>query len=708
MSDDRLFLQDPNYYQRDINPLGHYIEQTALYISRMTGDDLETCKRWVGEKLQAKELPGMIDPKVEYYERNDEGDKTKESTTLSKYIYSAIANDLIVAPTFTCYTSPKKARSMLAGFVDGNVKRRGVAKKEAFVAKTAGNSVRFIMKNNEQNNMKLYNNSLSGAFGTKGSVLYNPTAHSTLTSTIRSVSSYGNASNERIIMGNRHYYHVDIVLYNLISCSQLTDVAEMRNAIVLYGLHIPSVADVIDCISYSSQFYWRDPKALQSLVSYVDKMTDIERASFVYTGDLYHIRKHNPEFMRGWIDEISRKCTEEIPDALSIVETIDEQIMNYTHQICFNEVKGLGKKYALMAEKGVLNTVVATALNITAVLRKYQPFIRTFFLSRLIPASHAYIPNMMRRSVVLSDTDSTCFSVDDWMLWYFGGVEITERTYAVCGAVAFMANQSIAHALAILSANINVVREKLHALAMKNEFLWSAHMPTNVAKHYAAWTVMQEGNVFEEAEIEIKGVHLKNSASPPALIKKAHLMIEDILTTINSNQQLDLAHYVAEVQAIERDIIESISRGETRYLKTSKIKDAEAYALEAEESPYQHYTMWREVMEPKYGVIDPPPYSVVKVPTTLGNRTKLKAWVESIEDVELRGRLARWIERMGKTSLNTLYMSIPYVNSFGMPTEILRAADSRKVVLDLTLVFRIILESLGFFVKDGWLILDYK
>lgn len=706
MSDDRLFLQDADYYKRNINPLGHYIEQTALYLSKSTGDSYDVCFDYVSKQVRERNFPGMVDPEVDYFLRVDCADKHVETIPLSKYIYSALAEDLIIAPTFTCYVSPKKKLSKLSGFVKQNTARRSAAKKQAFKYKAEGNTMAFTMKNNEQANMKNYNNSMSGAFGSAGSVLFNPTAHSTLTSTIRSVSSFGNASNERIVMGNRHYYHPDIVLFNMITCCQLTDTGSMQDALDRYSLYIPTVDDVMSCIEWSSRFYGSDPKSTQRLKDFASKMTDIERASFVYSGDLYHIRKHNESFMRSWIDQISAKCSEPVENAIELAGKIDEQIMNYAHQICFSEVQGHGKDYKKMADLGVLDTLVSTALNITRVVKEYQPFIRTFFLSKLIPASHAYIREMMRRSVVLSDTDSTCFSVDDWMLWYFGGLHISERTYGVCGAVAFIANQSIAHNLALLSANINVIDGKLHALAMKNEFLWSVHMPTNVAKHYVARTVMQEGNVFPKSEMEIKGVHMKNSAAPPTLIKQAHLHMEDILARVDSNQHIDLAAFVKTVRDVEQNIISSISRGETTYLKSSKIKEAEAYSLPPTESTYQHYTMWKDVFSPKYGSIDPPPYSVVKIPTMLDNKTKLNNWVGSIEDVELRYRMAKWLGDFKKTTLATFYISTTYANSYGIPKEILQALDVRKIVLDLTLVYRIVLESLGYFVKDGWLVSD--
>lgn len=707
MSQENIFLKSKECYTRNINPITHYIQQTALYISKMTGDNFNDCFDHIKTKIRTRQYKGMRDPKVIHYERNRFGDRDELDVPLSNYISNAVKSGLVLAPTFTCYGNPNLTKSLLSGFVQQNKKDRSKAKKEAQIAKAAGNTVRYIMKNNEQNNKKTYNNSLSGAFGTSSSILYNPTAHSTLTSTIRSVSSLGNASNERVIMGNRHYYSPDIVLFNLICCCREVDMEEISTIVEKYNLKYPTVDDVIDCIEYSAQFYWTDNNAMQNLRTYIEKMAPVERAAFLYVGDLYHIRKLNEGFIRTFLESVSQKITKDVDDPFAIISQVGEDIMNYVHQICFNDVRGLGKDYKKMQELGILNTLASTALNTYNVLNQYKDFIRAFFLTRMIPASHAYIPNMMRRSVVLSDTDSTCFSVDDWAIWYFGKFEVSEKAYGICGAVALIATQAVSHLLALLSANVGVSEDHLHSLAMKNEYLWPVHMPTNVAKHYGAWTVMQEGNVFKEPELEIKGVHLKNSAAPPELIEKAHAMITDILTTVNDNKPLSLMKYMREIADIEQEITASISSGDVKYFKRSKIKEAESYSKNEEESPYQHYTLWREVFQHKYGVIDPPPFGVIVIPVDLPNKTSLKTWTDSIEDKTLATNLISWLNKQNKTSMNTFYIAISYVQGYGIPEEIARITNVRKIVLDLTLVFRIILEALGFFVKKDWLVSDY-
>ena len=701
-----LFLRPTDFYQRKLSPLLQYVEQNSFYLHKMTSRDLQVCRDHVVSSIKNKQHPDARDPVVSYFERGENGDRHKSESVLSHYISSAVKNNEILAPTFTTYLHPSTNKSILVEFIDNNVKLRGTFKKAAFAAKAAGNTDLFIMRNNDQNNMKLYNNSMSGSFATKGSILNNATAHSTLTSTIRSVSSISNASNEKIIAGNRHYYNSHVTLYNLISITSTLDKEKIRETMTKYNLIYPSVSDVVDCIKYSSELYWRYDPAFQKIYEFILRLDEVERAGFVYTSDLYHIRKFNESFVRQFISELSRKVTDQpIENPVDLLNNADEAVINLAHHICIGEMKGHGKKYEELALNDQ-HTVAATVLNIENTILKYKDFIETFFLTINVPASTAYIPNMIRRTVVLSDTDSTMFAVDEYITWYFGELRFSNEAFGVAASVMFIATQCMAHALAILSANINAAREKLFTLAMKPEFTFPVFAQTSVAKHYYTCIAVKEANVFEDIEMEIKGVHLKNSAAPKSLIVEAHGKMKEILTTVMKNKKISLIEKINETLELERRIHRSILSSEVMYFKTSKIKNSEAYSKTELESPFQFHTFWNMVFAEKYGQVELPPYSVIKIPTTLVNKTAVKNWLETIPDQAISSRLAEWMVRHRKKDIPTIYISQSYVKAFGIPQEIIPVIDIKRIILDLTNVNRMVLESLGYFVKPEWLISD--
>ena len=182
-----------------------------------------------------------------------------------------------------------KEKSILSEFIFVSVAKRSVAKKEAQKAKAEGNMLLSDNKNNEQNNLKTYNNSMSGAFAQEACILHNPANHSTLTSVTRTMTSLSNANNERIIAGNRYYPRGIDVLNNVIYISTYTDINKVAMAIQKFGLYIPTVKDVVGVLKYSSDLYFFDNKYYQDkIIPYLEKLSPYQLASICYLS-LIHI-----------------------------------------------------------------------------------------------------------------------------------------------------------------------------------------------------------------------------------------------------------------------------------------------------------------------------------------------------------------------------------------------------------------------------------
>lgn len=700
-----VFLKPAEYYQRRIDPVSQYVDQSAFYLSKMSGKELTTCRQYIVNGLKGKKFHGARDPIVEHFERNDFGDRDKKETTLTRYIGSTVQNGQILVPTFTTYKPTSEERSLLSEFIGRNVKRRASAKHESATAEAEGNLHLAAAKNNEQANMKTYNNSMSGAFAAEGSVLQNPTGHNTLTSITRSMASVGNALNEKIIAGNRHYRNPDVTLYDILAVASTMDRELVTQCVSHFNLHLPTTSEVIETIRWSTdQFYWKDIKAMADIQAFVDKLEPIEKAAFVYSQDLYHVAKYNPQFMRTFLEDFAKKEIDPtIEDPYAYMKKVDGLIINYAHQVCMSEVKGKGTDHKKM-DKDIVQLVASVSKNIIQMVQKYKLFIDAFFLTKLVPSGTAYIPSMVRRVVVLSDTDSTMFSVDGWVSWYFGELIFSDRAFAIAGAVMFFSTQCIAHCLAILSANIGVEREKIFTLAMKPEFVFPVFAQTNVAKHYFTFILVKEGAVYEKLKPEFKGQVLRNSAAPGSIVKAAQDKMQEILYTVMKNEKLSIMAEVKEVADLERKITSSLLNGETEFFKKSKVKEPTAYALGPLRSMYQHHVFWEMVFQPKYGPIAPPPYSVIKLPTSLTTPSGTKKWLDELADQELAKRFRAWMEMHNKKKLPTIYLSLDYVEGFKIPMEITSVINVKKILLDLTGMRRMILETMGYQTKAEWVL----
>lgn len=716
--DTNPFVLPKELYARDIAVIRHYVSDAALYLHKMSGRPLEECDVFVRAGLKSGGAFEFKDPEVHYLERKENGDRGKAKTTLSNYINDAVRNGELIAPTFTCYLPVTKCKSLLVDFIDGNVKARGIAKKAMFKAKMAGDKQLEAFKKGEQTNKKLNNNSISGAHVSASTPLYNRTAHSTLTSNCRSTSGYGNANNEKFLCGNRHYWHPDIVRNNIISIINHSDYQKMEAAMAKFGIRTPTVEETMECITYSTQFYWRGEDQIARIHQLVSTLTPMERASFVYTGDLYHLRKFNDPAVRDFIDRLSVRVTGvhyDDPDA--IISAAPEDYHHLATQICCEEMRGktfgknptTGKYEVAEGDKKKppldpadahqrLMVVTATIDNIQNVLNDYWDLIRAFWVTPNIPASVAVFPDSIRRSAVTSDTDSTIFSVQEWVTWSEKRLSFTDKALGVGATMIFLAAQTITHVLARMSANFGIEQPRLHQIAMKNEFYFPVFVPTQVAKHYYAKVSVQEGNVFGEMDMEIKGVHLKSSNAPKEIMDEAKAMMDSIMSSIMKEEPVSINAIMTRIADIERNVIDNIRKGGYGYFRKGQIKTPDSYIDKEQATPYVQYLLWRDCFAPKYGEIQEPPYMSVKISADLSSPAKTKTWLSKIEDKEIVARIENWMVRNNKKHMGTAFM-LPEqsIQLNGIPPEILAAMDMRKIVLDTTKVFYLVLETLGIY-----------
>ena len=702
---ENAFLQPREFYGREINPIGQYVEQMSHMLAASNNCSVEEAKAFLVNGIRSKQIE-IKDPVVDYFGRDQNLDRTTEQLTLSHYIKDTLQKKEILTPTFTTYCHPDEERSLISEFIGENVKRRAAAKKAEHTAETAGNHELAFSKGIEQANKKENNNSMSGAFATDSSIFENETGHNTLTSITRSMASVGNALNERMIGGNRHYRNRDAVYNNIAAIITTMDNKSLVEAMKKFNLVYPKAEQLLEILRESMRYYIFDRKVYEELGEFLQKLTPLQRAAVAYNQDFLSLRKLNPESVRKMIDQFSHIDRSPHPlDPVTELKKRNALTINYAHQVLIEEVKGMGVDHSKMPLE-VANVVANVCKNIDDTVDYYRPLIKAFFLTKTVPNSTAYIKDMMRNTVVLSDTDSTMFSIDEWVVWYFGKLEFSQHAYGVAGAVMYISTQCIAHCLAILSGNMGVADENLFTLAMKPEFVFPVFVQSPVAKHYFTARLVKEGSVLKDIAMEIKGVHNKNSALPTTIVEPSQKRMENIIRSVMAGKQLSIRDNIKESADVERMILNSLKNSETEYLKRSNIKEASAYGEGPKKSNFQHHTLWDQVFAPKYGKIPPPPYDTVKIPSTLVNPSSFRKWLENMEDRDLAERMKAWALDHNKVQLPTFYLSIDYVQGSDIPKEIMEVMDYRKIILDLTNINRMMLSSLGWPCRENMMLVE--
>jgi hypothetical protein len=700
MSRDSPFISKAEEYQRDINPLRDAVHQHANHLAIMAGIPYDQARQFVKQQLsEGGDFP-LQEPNAVFLERDfDTGDREEGVMSMSQYIGEILQQEQIFAPTFTTYHNPRVRLSPLSKFQDDNVKSRGKAKKAMFVAEQDEGEESFNYKffKGSQTTEKLANNAVSGAMVSEHNPITNKTGHSSLTSSCRQTSAYGNANNERFLASNRHYWSYDVTRYNIISIISHTDLKAVEQVMEKYQLHYPTAEETFEVVYRSAKLYWNSKPGYNRIRDLINRLTPVQRAAYVYTGDMYQLKEFNDDFVRAFMGRLIQRVDVPVADPAGVIKKWPEDFLNLAKQLQPEVTKGKSLKDIQTNDPRGYGLVAAQTERIAITLWHYADLIRTFWATDNLPASIAMLPSSLRRVVLVSDTDSTIFTTQDWIIWYCKQVKFDATYDAICATMIFLASQSIVHILAKMSANVGIGRDHAFTIEMKNEFKFDVFALTQLGKHYYAQISCQEGNIMKKLKKEIKGVHLKSSNAPKALVKQNENMMLAIMDDIMTTGKISALKYVKEVADLERSIVESIRKGEFKFLKLSTVKDPAAYKNGAETSTYKQYGMWNDVFGQKYGKIAPPPYKAIYVSLELDSKTKTNNWLEKMPDQTIAAAMRNWLEENNRDKITSLQLPLPIVSSKGIPDEIMNAVDVRKIVQKATAMFYLVLETIGFY-----------
>lgn len=697
------FIKPPEGYKRDLNFYEGYIDQVAFYLSKTKGIGIAEAKDFVLTEIEKKENVKFKDPRVKFLHRDKKtGDRFIQQNTLLNYIDDVTKHSLIMVPTMTVYYNPNQKKSKIATWILNNLQLRKKFKHLMFQAKMLKDKAKAIFYDVLQNSAKIKNNSLSGAHSSPSTPLYNKSTHSTLTSTCRISTSYANASNEMFLAGNRHYWSPQLVLNHLVCCSLYNDKALVEEVVEGYNLVYPTIQDTMECIKHSTDLYWRDESATLEIFKLVKTLTPVERALFVYSCDFYHLEKLNPEFVKSFRDRfvsptwyIIKEKDDEVFKVLK-----DPDIKALSTLLCADIVKGRELDDLKEVDYAAYCEVAVMAKSIRDAEDGFSNFIHCFLRTDLLPGSIARLPNSIRKAVITSDTDSSIFTNQYWALKYSNGHPFSKEAYDTGHLMTFLVSRIVKHRLAVMSTNIGAVKEHLNTISMKNEYFFPVYVLTPVAKHYFAYRAAQEGRMLPEIETEIKGVHLRDSSAPAHVTKKLKLYMEDIMDEIIKGNKLKLDRIYRPIADIENNIIKDIRKGGYNYLKSVQVKDSSSYSQGEEAANYKRYTFWQETFAHAYGEAPKPPYQGVKVSVNLSKPRLFNAWVENIENKQLKDALINWNLRNGKKGVGVIVVPLNVVSKFSIPKEITDAVDIRELLKGIVSPFYLVLESLGIYLDN--------
>lgn len=705
-----VFVKDLKEYKQYMNPLEDYLKTMSNYLQRKFNLPKEQIENYIKEAIKENQ---PVNPTVKYNKKDMNGDMNTETNKLTAYLKEVKEDDDIIVPTFTTYINHDKKESLHSIFITINKNARAVDKKKAFHAKLKNDIENYNYYNTTQSKRKTTNNSLSGAYASNGTILFNESGHSTLTSITRCVSGIGNAISEIVVGGNRYFRTPEALINYILTVIQHSNLSLVEEVLEEYRMHIPTLEEAFEKLLFSSRWYWTSLEKEEEVRSLLKNLTDVERAAIVYTNDMWSVKDFNDSLTRELMEGISFPCKDPhySRDPLKDLKEEFEGTDNLVRYIFAKEIKGriLDYEAMLKEEDPLVYAMASTSKKVKETLYYFSKFFKAFFLTDILPPNVAYIQDMFRLNIVLSDTDSTCCAYDKWVDWYYEGKEKDlDRYIGVAGGIMTITTQLIAHNLKVFYHNLNIRPKYGDLLQMKNEFFWPVFVTSNKSKHYFASTMIREGNVYKTLEREKKGVHFISSTYASIIADTTNYLMDYITNTVEYNNKVSLKHMCTKVADIERQILNDFNTNKYYMFKRDSIKHFKAYKNGPTESKYVYHTLWNTVFGEKYGKMDEPPYTIYNIPLEVENKTDFEEMVQDMSqrDPELGVRFLDFCQQYNKSNISTIRIPKLILDRSGIPYEIKDRVAIRKTIRQMCYSLYEVLTTVGFYKKEEQLMMD--
>lgn len=698
------FTYEDNEYVREFNPIADYIDIQTLYLSRMTGKPTDYCKEFVTNNIRPDGLFPIRDPEVKYLSRENSRDRYRTMTTMGRYIKSIRDNNFIMTPAWSVYVPTTVEESMYVGYIDKKTSVRSKYKKAMFIAEQRNDTTAIKFNNEMQQSAKIGINAISGAALMPATINYCASLHNSLTSTCAMSTCLANLNNEKLIAGNRLYLTYQFVLDNICTVVLKTNYDALKTAMDKYDIYYPNTDDVMECIAYSSDIYWRDSTKMNKLRFFVDTLTPLEKAAFLYIGDLYHLDKHNPELMENFFKGFIQRTYEnmDIEEAEKQIKSADSDTEILAKLICKDYMMGTTLEDLKESAPEKYGQIASNMVMVQNHVKRFEDFIKGLLRPNFTnPGSNRFgVPNMVRRAVLTSDTDSTIYTAQHWVKRFNGNIGFEDRHYNIGFVVSFLVNKTVFHQLALMSKNMGLEVKNLHKISMKNEYYFPIYVLTNSAKNYFALKSVREGNVYSKMKLEKKGVELRSSKVPKNIMNRFDEYIVSMMNKIIEKQNITMDELLSTPYEVENEVRQSILNGEPLYLPTQQIKNKEAYKVGDNAPALQSHRLWEHVFADKYGPAPELPYVALKVSTKLTSKRKLEEWLGTLEDSEFKNNLVNYLKNEGRNDLSTIYVPKLTIGFKGLPKEILSVINPDKQVMNVMSSFYLTLESFGFYLRN--------
>lgn len=229
-----------------------------------------------------------------------------------------------------------------------------------------------------------------------------------------------------------------------------------------------------------------------------------------------------------------------------------------------------------------------------------------------------------RAVAVVIDTDSTFIAYYSLYKFLTNGVLVgkmfrnrqDEETYKlrVLNVLACASTAMIKRRLWDYTGVANVAEDERHYVNMKNEFDNSRMIITYAMKSYIALQRRQEDVVFDEPNLDVKGVNFFKSTASEDTSKFIYdkILMGQLLDPPSG--KISLRDTYREINKFQQNMTKEIKSGNMGYLKRSiRVKTEDGYANPMRIGQYKAVYCWNKIVSDKHKIKLPATVTLVKV-----------------------------------------------------------------------------------------------
>lgn len=684
-----------DYQKKKVELIPTYIQNTTAYLKRryphVPVADIVT---FVKNEVETQ----LVKPQVKMVVHKSYGNAELASVDLLDITKQF--NDNIITPAGVMYMKVSKKKSFLTAKISDNLKFRKTQKKRMLEAAAREDTVTEQIANYLQSSIKIETNSIPGAKGSPYNPLFDIPGYNAVTAIPRHSIMCGYAHVEKLVAGNLYFPDLEHVInYCIIHCRICPK--NVMEVIHKYKLHIPTINDITEHFKQSmSSYSILTNEIISGLFDLVSCLSEAERCFIFYANCAKTLITKNEVFFRKFLSQFFNT---DIPvdlsvdvndlfkynsDLVSIVTSLNADVI---HRVPVSDAK---TTYPSEFKK-----LISIAKHMTDMMDTTSDIWSTFMKVDCDVQDAMSHPNMIRKAVIVSDTDSVLFSTQHWITWYTNkDMSFDKSAYEINTFIVFLVVMTLEQLFARLSTSFGAEGDNRFLISMKNEFMYPLMLRTPVPKQYAGKVAIQEGFVLPKLKDDIKGLAFRSSSFCKETARAGDEFRNYIFDKIMKGEQLLASDCINKVLDYEKKIRESLLAGEKTYLTTKPIKFKDEYK-DAGMSAYYYWELWDQVFKPNFGEFVIPNKGYVIPLLNDGKILNNKEYLDTVEafDPQLKERLLKFIET-NKRTITFIYIPM----TLKRIPEILRPTiDVRSIIYSNTTPFVATLKSLGLAYTDS-------